>query len=123
MDELGACTALRTDHGRNDTALSATVDDLNRILSRLMTVEALLAADERGREKVTPLSPETVSWLEGRIDALQAILQPLDKFTIPGGHPAASQRRGCPTLCPPAGRGGSAADARHGAAGAARVGL
>ena len=114
VDELSAFTALLTDHARNDTALSATVDDLNCILSRLMTVEALLAADERGREKVTPLSPETVSWLEGRIDALQAMLQPIDKFTIPGGHPAVSLCHVCRTVCRRAERAALRADARYG---------
>lgn len=99
VDELGAFTALLADHLRDDAALSETVDDLNRILSRLMTVEALLAADERGRERLTPLSAETISWLEGRIDALQATLPAIDKFTIPGGHPAVSLSHVCRTVC------------------------
>ena len=43
VDELAAFTALLADNLRADDALAACVDDLNRILSRLMTVEALLA--------------------------------------------------------------------------------
>ena len=53
-----------------------------------MTVEALLATGESGRSKVAPLDPAVVTWLEGRIDAMQEALQPIDKFTIPGGHTA-----------------------------------
>ena len=114
VDELGAFTALLTDQLRGDAALSETVDDLNRILSRLMTVEALLAADERGRERLTPLSEGTVSWLEGRIDALQATLPAIDKFTIPGGHPAVSLSHVCRTVCRRAERAALRADAACG---------
>lgn len=114
VDELGAFTALLTDELRGDGALSGTVDDLNRILSRLMTVEALLAADETGREKLSPLPEETVAWLEGRIDALQAELQPIDKFTIPGGHRAVSLSHVCRTVCRRAERAALRADAKYG---------
>ena len=114
VDELGAFTALLADHLRDDAALSETVDDLNRILSRLMTVEALLAADERGREKLLPLSEGSVSWLEGRIDALQATLPAIDKFTIPGGHPAVSLSHVCRTVCRRAERAALRADAACG---------
>ena len=114
VDELGAFTAWLTDHLRDDAALSETVGDLNRILSRLMTVEALLAADGRGREKLTPLSAETVAWLEGRIDAMQATLPAIDKFTIPGGHPAVSLSHVCRTVCRRAERAALRADAAYG---------
>ena len=49
-----------------------------------MTVEALLACGKTGCGKVAPLAPEAVTWLEGRIDAMQDALKPIDKFTIPG---------------------------------------
>lgn len=114
VDELSAFAALLTDELRGDAALSGTVDDLNRILSRLMTVEALLAADETGRGKLTPLSEETVAWLEGRIDAMQATLKPIDKFTIPGGHRAVSLSHVCRTVCRRAERAALRADAKYG---------
>lgn len=123
VDELGAFTALLTDHLRGDSTLAETVDDLNRILSRLMTVEALLAADERGRERLTPLSAETISWLEGRIDSLQASLPAIDKFTIPGGHPAVSLSHICRTVCRRAERAALRADAKFGADATALVWL
>ena len=43
VDELGAFVALLSDKLRGDASLGETVADLNRILSRLMTVEALRA--------------------------------------------------------------------------------
>ena len=41
VDELAAFTALLADNMRGDAALASSVGDLNRILSRLMSVEAL----------------------------------------------------------------------------------
>ena len=90
VDELAAFTALLADNMRGDAALASSVGDLNRILSRLMSVEALLATGQSGSDKVAPLDPETVAWLEGRIDAMQEVLKPIDKFTIPGGNAVVS---------------------------------
>ncbi len=56
VDELAAFTALLCDNMRSDAALTPYVDDLNRILSRLMIVEALLARGKSGCEKVAPLA-------------------------------------------------------------------
>lgn len=113
VDELSAFTARLADMLRPDASLSATVGDLNRILSRLMTVEALLATGEGGREKVAPLAPECVAWLEERIDAMQAALPAIDKFTIPGGHPAVSECHVCRTVCRRAERAALRAAAEH----------
>lgn len=77
VDELAAFTALLADNMRGDAALASSVGDLNRILSRLMSVEALLATGQSGSDKVAPLDPETVAWLEGRIDAMQEVLKRL----------------------------------------------
>ena len=90
------------------------VDDLNRILSRLMSVEALLAVGESGSDKVAPLAPETISWLEERIDALQESLKPIDKFTIPGGNAVVSMCHVCRTVCRRAERAALRADAKYG---------
>lgn len=99
VDELSAFTALLADRLRPDASLACVVDDLNRILSRLMSVEALLATGETGSDKATPLSPQAVAWLEGRIDAMQEALQPIDKFTIPGGNEVVSLCHVCRTVC------------------------
>ena len=110
VDELSAFAALLTDRIRGDAALAAYVEDLNRILSRLMSVEALLATGEAGSDKVSPLAPEAVSWLESRIDTMQAALKPIDKFTVPGGDTAVSLCHVCRT----AERAALRADAKYG---------
>ncbi len=113
VDELGAFVALLSDKLRGDASLGETVADLNRILSRLMTVEALLATGDSGRDKVAPLDSANIEWLESRIDAMQAALPPIDKFTIPGGHEAVSMCHVCRTVCRRAERAALRADALH----------
>ncbi len=114
VDELAAFTALLADNMRADATLTVDVDDLNCILSRLMSVEALLATGESGSDKVAPLAPETISWLEERIDALQESLKPIDKFTIPGGNAVVSMCHICRTVCRRAERAALRADAKYG---------
>ena len=114
VGELAAFTALLADNMRADAALTVDVDDLNRILSRLMSVEALLAVGESGSDKVAPLAPETISWLEERIDALQESLKPIDKFTIPGGNAVVSMCHVCRTVCRRVERAVLRADAKYG---------
>ena len=114
VDELSAFVALLTDRLRPDAALASHVEELNRILSRLMTVEALLATGEGGRDKMAPLAPECVAWLEACIDTMQAALPPIDKFTIPGGHEAVSLCHVCRTVCRRAERATLRADQRYG---------
>lgn len=113
VDELSAFVALLADRLRPDAALASHVEELNRILSRLMTVEALLATGDSGRDKVAPLDPANIEWLESRIDALQAALPPIDKFTIPGGHEVVSMCHVCRTVCRRAERAALRADALH----------
>lgn len=114
VDELSAFVALLADRLRPDAALASHVEELNRILSRLMTVEALLATGEGGRDKMAPLAPECVAWLEACIDTMQAALPPIDKFTIPGGHEAVSLCHVCRTACRRAERAALRADQRYG---------
>lgn len=113
VDELSAFTALLADRLREEAA-DACVEELSRILSRMMTVEALLAAGESGRDKLPPLPADAVAWLEGRIDAMQAALPPIDKFTLPGGHTAVSLCHVCRTVCRRAERAALRADLKYG---------
>ena len=113
VDELSAFTALLTDRLREDDACMPYIDELNRILSRMMTVEALLAAGEAGRDKLPPLPDDAVAWLEERIDAMQAALPPIDKCTLPGGHAAVSLCHVCRTVCRRAERAALRADLKY----------
>ncbi len=114
VDELSAFVALLVDRLHSDEAMAGYVGELNNVLSRLMTVEALLARGESGAEKVVPMDPQCVTWLEQRIDKMQADLEPIDKFTIPGGNEAVSLCHVCRTVCRRAERAALRADLKYG---------
>lgn len=114
VDELAAFTALLTDKIRHDGRFEEEVRELNVISSRLMSVEAILAKGKEGAEKVAPLSQEVITWLEERIDRMQAQLPAIDKFTIPGGHEAVSMSHVCRTVCRRAERAALRADQQWG---------
>lgn len=114
VDELSAFTALLADNLRPDAGAAGYVGDLNRVLSYLMTVEALLAKGRTGADKVAPLAPEAVAWLEGRIDAMQAAVPAIEKFTIPGGNAVVSMCHVCRTVCRRAERAALRADSEYG---------
>ena len=99
VDELAAFAALLCDRMRGDGRLDDLTDDLTRIGADLMTVEALLAVGRGGEGKVAPLPAGRVAHIESRIDALQAEVPPLTKFTIAGGHETVSLCHVCRTVC------------------------
>ena len=114
VDELSAFVALLADRLRPDASATVYVDELNRVLSRLMTVEALLAKGESGAEQIEPMDPQGVQWMEECIDAMQARLPQIDKFTLPGGHDAVSLCHVCRTVCRRAERAALRADQKYG---------
>ena len=99
VDELMAFVALLGDNLRTDSRLNDIAEDTNRINSQLMTVASLLAVGAGGEGKIQPLKPEAVGYLENRIDALQAEVPPITKFTIPGGDVKVSLCHVCRTVC------------------------
>jgi cob(I)alamin adenosyltransferase len=99
VDELSGFVAYLSDHLRGDETLQSYLDDLNRIASQLMTVAALLAVGKGGEGKLPDIQQETIRWIEQRIDSMQALVPPIDKFTIPGGHPVVSLCHICRTVC------------------------
>lgn len=112
VDELMAFTALLGDNLRPDPASAGQVEELNRILCRLMTVAALLAEGE-GCTKRIELDGGAVAWLEERIDAMQAAVPAVARFTIPGGHAAVSLCHVCRTVCRRAERAALRAAQQH----------
>lgn len=113
VDELTAFTALLADRIRPDSTLAPIVDELERILSRLMGVAALLATGSGGEGKAAPLGEAPTDWLEERIDAMQSQLPPITKFTLPGGNETVSMCHVCRTVCRRAERAALRAAARH----------
>lgn len=114
VDELAAFVALLADRLRETTQLTEQVEELHRILARLMSVEALLARGNSGCEKVAPLDAEQITWLEERIDAMQAALPAITKFTLPAGNTALSLCHVCRTICRRAERAALRVDQKHG---------
>src|SRR5690606_30530630 len=90
VDETNACIGLARLHTGNDAALDAM---LARVQNDLFDLGADLATPDDGK----PLSYEPlrivasqVERLEADIDLLNANLQPLKSFILPGGSPASA---------------------------------
>ncbi len=99
VDELSAFIALLSDKLSANNETSEFVDQLSRINSMLMTLEAHLASDESYAKNLPEISNEAVEALEAHIDALDSELTPLTKFTIPGGDERVSLCHVCRTIC------------------------
>lgn len=98
-DELQANIAYLADKMAHEAALLPYVEDCRKICSLLMTTCSLLAVGCGGKDKIKHHTDEDIAWLEGRIDALQAELKPVEYFTIPGGCELSSLCHICRTVC------------------------
>lgn len=97
-DELQAHIAYLADLLSEREGFEAYIDDCRTICSRLMCVCSFLAVGRGGDCSMAKLD-ESIKWIEGRIDALQAELRPIENFTIPGGCKEASYAHICRTVC------------------------
>ena len=79
----------------------------------LLSVAALLAVGRGGEGKLPDIRPEAIGYLEQRIDAMQAAVPAVTRFTIPGGHAAVSLCHVCRTVCRRAERAALRAAALH----------
>ena len=96
VDELMAHTALLRDFLEDEQIR----DELLKILSIQMATASVLATDADIMPKEIPVvGQEQVVFLERRIDAMDAELEPLTSFVLPGGHPAVSQAHVARTVC------------------------
>jgi cob(I)alamin adenosyltransferase len=97
LDEVNAAIGLVRLHTAAEASLDAA---LARIQNDLFDVEADLCLAEKGpggaRLTVTDAQ---VAWIEGEIDRLNAELQPLRSFVLPGGTPAAATMHLARTMC------------------------
>lgn len=98
-DELMAFTALLADRLMDDDRFEANISQLRHIESHLMTVAALLAVGEGGKDKVAGLNGDATQYLEQAIDEMQERLPAITKFTIPGGDERISLCHVCRTVC------------------------
>ncbi len=96
VDELMAHTSMLRDLLK-DAGLR---EDLLTILDIEMATASMLAFDGAELPPNLPrVRGEHVSFLEERIDRMDASLEPLRSFVIPGGHPAVSQAHIARTVC------------------------
>jgi len=96
VDELNACLGVVLGTGLHD--------DLARILTRaqgqLFSLGAELAdpAGNLGAGRAS-VDPSEIAALEEAIDAMETELQPLKRFILPGGHPAAAAAHLARAVC------------------------
>ena len=99
VDELTAFAALLADKLMHEEKFGAIEKQLRSVESQLMTVAALLAVGEGGRDKVAGLKDGVIEQLEQWIDQMQESLPAITKFTIPGGDERISLCHVCRTVC------------------------
>jgi cob(I)alamin adenosyltransferase len=97
LDEVNAVVGLARLHTGADRALDAV---LARIQNDLFDVEADLCLAEKGPggARLTVTDAQVV-WLETEIDRLNAELEPLKSFILPGGSPASAYMHLARTVC------------------------
>ncbi|MCC5977691.1 MAG: cob(I)yrinic acid a,c-diamide adenosyltransferase [Salinarimonas sp.] len=100
VDETNACIGMvRLHTGQSDSDVDAM---LGRIQNDLFDLGADLATPDTGEKlEYEPLRivPAQVERLEKEIDTLNAALQPLRSFVLPGGTPAAAALHLARTVC------------------------
>jgi cob(I)alamin adenosyltransferase len=72
---------------------------LARIQNDLFDVGADLSVPHGGDRERLRVRPEQTAWLEAACDEVNARLEPLKSFVLPGGTPAAAQLHVCRTVC------------------------
>jgi len=95
IDELNAQIGLTLTVG----GLPPYADWLRRVQNDLFDVGADLSVPPGGERERLRLAPEQVGWLEAACDEVNATLEPLRSFVLPGGTPAAAHLHVCRTVC------------------------
>ena len=72
---------------------------LRRIQNDLFDLGADLSVPEDGDRPRLRVRPDQVEWLEAACDEVNATLQPLKSFVLPGGTRAAAHLHVCRTVC------------------------
>ncbi|MFI3332640.1 MAG: cob(I)yrinic acid a,c-diamide adenosyltransferase [Rikenellaceae bacterium] len=99
VDELTAFIGLLGDKLKTEESTAAYTEELYRINSMLMNVEAHLAAGENIDFKLPEITDEAIKLLEDGIDRMQAQVPAIASFTLPGGHEIISLCHVCRTIC------------------------
>lgn len=96
VDELNSWVGVLRDQPVN----SARHEELVEVQDRLFTIGSLLAAEPGNTKvKVPSLKADDVAFLESRIDAMEATLETMKVFVLPGGHSSVSFGHVTRTVC------------------------
>lgn len=96
VDELISNIGLLRDQNIDDE----TKHFLINIQDRLMNCASILAADcSDCKVKIPAILPEDIQTIEIEIDKMDSMLEPLQSFILPGGHPIVSLCHVCRTVC------------------------
>ncbi len=101
VDETNSALGVARLHTHGDRFAPLDVM-LSRIQNDLFDLGADLCVPDRGEEldyEPLRITSYQVERLEAEIDELNADLEPLRSFVLPGGHPAAVQLHVCRTVC------------------------
>jgi cob(I)alamin adenosyltransferase len=97
VDELNACIGVALLAPGLPASFAAM---LRRVQNDLLDVGADLSVPAGGEERQRlRVGPDYTTWLEQACDEVNATLEPLHSFVIPGGTPAAAQLHVCRTVC------------------------
>jgi cob(I)alamin adenosyltransferase len=96
VDELNSWMGVLRDLEVNQKRKTVLVE----IQDRLFTIGSILAAEPNNTKvKIPSLSENDITFLEKEIDAMDAQLQPMRFFVLPGGHPSISWGHVARTVC------------------------
>ena len=76
-----------------------TAEFLRHVQNDLFDVGADISVPEGGQRERLRVIPSQVEWLEQACDEVNAELEPLRSFVLPGGTPEAAQLHVCRTVC------------------------
>lgn len=98
VDETNACIGLCRLHAEGDPEMDAM---LARIQNELFDLGADLATPPEPKPdwEVLRVTADQVARLEAEIDAMNAVLEPLNSFVLPGGTPLAAHLHLARTVC------------------------
>ena len=96
VDELNSWMGVLRDQEVN----AIRQEELIEIQDRLFTIGSILATEPGNTKvKIPSLSESDIIFLEKKIDLMEATLEPMKVFVLPGGHPSVSFGHVCRTVC------------------------
>lgn len=103
VDELSAQVAFLRDSILSEVELtdemSEECDELLESLSLLMNISAGLAAEESAKTMIPRIDADDILSIEQSMDRISGQLKPINRFTVPGGHPLISVSHIARTVC------------------------